>query len=137
YRRAPIEVNGLDNSGNSFKVNGGFDVLTFNYDTLSTESKSDTANVSEQGNGILTIDEFIDALKVVEEIYHTDSLLEICTRIRVHYYGHRTDIPSNPFYKDFGKGGIFNKSIPKAPYPESYDWENEINNVTPIPRHLH
>ncbi len=150
YRRAPIEVNGYNSSGNSLKVNGGFDALTFNYDTLSTEIKSAAANVEEQGDGVLTIDEFIDALKVVEDIYPNNNLnpndnLAIhdyvtltCTRLRVHYYGQLRHIPSSEFFNSIILGKlkeeftdiVFEYSIPNASYePKNVPKELWVNTI--------
>jgi hypothetical protein len=150
YRRAPVEVNVYSSNGNSLKVNGGFDVLTFNHNTLSTESKSDTTNVDEKGNGILTIDEFIEALKVVEEIYPNNNLNPndnpaihdyvklTCTRLRVHYYGQLRHIPSSEFLgsKILGKlkeefnDIVFEHSIPNASYePKSVLKELWVNTI--------
>ncbi|NEN25401.1 hypothetical protein G3O08_18040 [Cryomorpha ignava] len=124
YRKAALKVNGATSSGTKTTSGLGVDLLTFNYGMLNSETAGNVVELEEAVNGIITVNGFIEMLKVVEDVYGEkegiidfgDNLIEICTRIRVHYYGGERDLPEVYYLKDVVNGKIFNNTIPLAEY---------------------
>jgi hypothetical protein len=87
-----------------------------NYSSIQNDKVAVSPNIE--------VSQFIEDLKVVEEIYfYSDEqdLKKTCTRIRVHSYG-----AANKSFIDEAIGKVFNNTIPLASYRELSGYERKL-----------
>ncbi|NEN25408.1 hypothetical protein G3O08_18075 [Cryomorpha ignava] len=130
YRKAALKVNGATSNGTTTTAELGVDLLTFNYGMLNSEAAGNVVELKPALSGILTVDEFIEALKVVEDVYSANDAyaIQTSTRIRRHYYGeYNTNSNSSltdMLISEFATGHIFEHTLPLAKLEPGYHDRN-------------
>ncbi|NEN25409.1 hypothetical protein G3O08_18080 [Cryomorpha ignava] len=120
YRKAALKVNGATSSGTKTTAGLGVDLLTFNYGMLNSEAAGNVVELKPALSGILTVDDFFEALKVVEDVYSAKDAFAVqtSTRIRRHYYGEYNTNSNNSLtdmlISEFATGNIFEHTLPLA-----------------------